>query len=554
MKTLIHSYANVCRHTRVCLLLSALLATSSHAIDGLPLTQFTLPDFMGSGQCAVCHSDLWDREGNDVSIDRDWRSTMMGNSAKDPVWLAKVSSETIRNPTLAAAIEEKCATCHMPMAYTEAPVLGSPSGITGSGFLNPDNPCHDAALDGVSCTLCHQVKADNLGQSSSFSGGYSIDTSTFPPNRSIFGPFPNPFVNQMRGWVEFTPLEGPQTTDSALCAVCHNLYTPYVDAGGQILGKFPEQMVYSEWANSVYASQSSCQDCHQPSASGAVLLSNRGGRGARIKPRTPFAQHHFVGGNSFMLELLENHIVPLQLSASSEQLALTRDRTLAQLQAATAQLIVTDVLLDQDELTVRLHIENRAGHKFPSGFPARRAWIHFTLADADGHVVFESGRPDAEGRISGNEADFTLGECEPHYDLITQESEIQIYESVMENTDGEITYTLLRGAAYHKDNRLLPDGFDKAGVPDDIKPAGAALADPNFNSGKDEIRYQVSIQGRPGPLLLTIELLYQTLAYAFVDNLRQDNSDLITQFTSAYDVTPKTPNSIATVALQIELP
>ena len=40
--------------------------------------------FAGSGICAVCHTQMVDEAGKDVSIDADWRSSMMANAARDP--------------------------------------------------------------------------------------------------------------------------------------------------------------------------------------------------------------------------------------------------------------------------------------------------------------------------------------------------------------------------------------------------------------------------------------------------------------------------------------
>jgi len=60
------------------------------------LTTFVTDDFSGSGICASCHSGLTDEMGNDVSNNAHWRSTMMANAAKDPLWQAKISSEVDR--------------------------------------------------------------------------------------------------------------------------------------------------------------------------------------------------------------------------------------------------------------------------------------------------------------------------------------------------------------------------------------------------------------------------------------------------------------------------
>ena len=46
-------------------------------------------------------------------------------------------------------------------------------------------------------------------------------------------------------------------------------------------------------------------------------------------------------------------------------------------------------------------IENLAGHKFPAGFPSRRAWLHVRVLDKDGKLIFESGAVREDGAIHG---------------------------------------------------------------------------------------------------------------------------------------------------------
>ena len=525
--------------------------------DGLPLANFTHPDFSGSANCASCHTSLRDASGQDVSIDIHWRSTMMANAAKDPLWQAKVSSEVRRNPALQAVIEEKCATCHMPMARTQAKVLGTPARILGEdGFLNEADPLHALAMDGVSCALCHQISDTNLGQQVSFSGGYSIDTSTNSPDRLIYGPFPAPFTRQMRNNLGFTPVQGVHTTQSSLCATCHNLETPYVDAAGTVLGTFPEQMTYQEWEHSQFNSPEpegrECQECHMPAADGGVVLSNRGGPGLNLEARSPFARHHFVGGNDFMLKLMAANLDDLKLTTSTQQIEDTRIRLISQMRTATASLSVSAVRAGSTDVDFGFLVSNLAGHKFPSGFPSRRTWIHFTVTDGSGEKLFESGRPDEFGRIEGNDADFVPGGCEPHYRLVSSPQQVQIYESIMENTDGEVTYTLLRGANYRKDNRLLPKGFDIASADPRIAVFGQASGDPDFAGGRDEIAYRVTTSGRPGPYLVEVNLLYQTVSAAFAADLREDSTAEIARYILMHDSADHTPVTVASLQFSLD--
>ena len=394
---------------------------------------------------------------------------MMANGARDPLWQAKVSSEVARNPQLKAVIEDKCATCHMPMARTQAVVDNETVGILDGGFSNEKHALNALAMDGVSCSLCHQIQDVNLGQEESMSGHFTIDAQTPPPDRLIFGPFPQPFQNPMRMDVGFTPVQGVQTLDSALCAACHTLFTPYVDGEGNILGTFPEQTPYLEWEHSAYGDGEgrSCQQCHMPMADGPAVISNRPG-GRQLSARSPFAEHHFVGGNAFMLRLLSTQGESLGLTAGTVHLDATLARTVNRLETATAELSIVHAQLDGSILTVVVETVNEVGHKLPSGFPSRRAWIHLTVLDANGKVVFESGRLQADGSIVGSDADEDGARYEPHYDLISSPDQVQIYEPIMQNSDGEVTYTLLRAASYAKDNRLLPQGFDKATAGEDV--------------------------------------------------------------------------------------
>jgi hypothetical protein len=222
-----------------------------------------------------------------------------------------------------------------------------------------------------------------------------------------------------------------------------------------------------------------------------------------------------------------------------------------QLQHETAQLSLTELRHRGNELAAVLQVNNIAGHKFPTGIPTRRTWIHLTVADAAGQVIFDSGKPLADGRIEGNAADSDIMKYEPHYDEITQPDQVQIYEGVMLNTDNEVTYTLLRAAKYAKDNRLLPKGFQKSAVPAEIGVFGRALEDENFSGGSDQVTYRISTTGQKGPFTVTARLLFAAVSYPFVKDLEKDQElfevNRFMQFYSNADKLPQEVTAIQTI-------
>lgn len=538
------------------------------ARSGLPAQETTL--FAGSGVCARCHDELLEN-GVDVSPVTLWRASMMGNSAKDPVWRAKVSAEGVVLPDLQAAIETKCLICHSPMLYRQSQYDGlaySVADLVGSPLYR----------DGISCTVCHQidptgdpaVSDSEWSGKESFSGGFWIADT-----RRIFGPYANPVASPMVNNSNYMPEEaylasgtGWVINDSEHCATCHNLFTNYKIGenpdGTTILSteKFPEQTPYYEWLNSVYsdlatADYATCQDCHMPQTATPIAISTRP---RRLQTRSPFWYHDFVGGNVFMLGMLRDNVNTLGLTATATQVG---EKILAteDLLAGAVDLSAAGTV-SGDTLTVDVTVTNKAGHKLPTGIPLRRVWLHLTVTEPNGNPVpvFESGGWDAEGEILGLETGF-----EPHYDLIDRDDQVQIYEGVMQtdpraDPDGQkfVTRTLLLAGSFAKDNRLPPAGFSTTGDLDKyIEIFGAAAVDGNFNadgSGQDTVTYQIDVTGFDAPYTVAVEVCYQSVTPGEAAYLAAAGTAEAALFDNLYQAADNTPIILESTSFNVDLP
>jgi hypothetical protein len=288
---------------------------------------------------------------------------------------------------------------------------------------------------------------------------------------------------------------------------------------------------------------------------------------AMASPRNPYGQHTLVGGNAHILEILRDYRTELGIANTTtpggfdEQIALTQNF----LGSATS-VNVPALVTNGDNLEFDVEVTNNAGHKVPTAYPSRRAWLHVVVKSA-GDIIFESGKPDSRGYISTDaarlKADCMAGHklegfdsslCyEPHRDVINDESQVAIYETVLGDIHDNITHTLLQGARYLKDNRIPPSGFTNskaATIEAQTIPSGVA-GDDNFNCvgttegcGMDTVRYQVNTEGQTGPYTVEVELLYQATQPGFVDGMH-NVGDRVNRFKVMYDAVPPSVEVLA---------
>jgi len=485
--------------------------------------------FVTSDRCMACHNGLVTPAGEDVSIGVGWRGSMMANSARDPYWQAAVRRETLAHPTASAAIENECSACHMPMMRFQANAEGHRGEIFSNLPLSHGDPL---AADGVSCPVCHQIGKGRLGEASSFTAGFELDTTSPEGERHVFGPYDVDAgrTSLMRSASRFLPAKGEHIQSSELCATCHTLITHTLDAKGEVLGEFPEQVPYLEWKHSAFAGVRSCQSCHMPVIEGETSISSVLG-----VPREAVSRHVFRGGNILMPRILNAHRQELSVAALPQELETTVLQTEKNLHTAAATVSLVNAGVEKDVLRTEVVITNLAGHKLPSAYPSRRSWIHFTVWDAVGEIVFESGGLNTDGSIRGNANDADGTRFEPHHLEIDHPEQVQIYEAVMGDPDGAVTTVLLSAMTYLKDNRLLPEGFDKATADEDVAVHGRASGDGDFVGGRDRVRYAVNVSAAEGPFIVDAELMYQPVGYRWAHNLGDQKAEEIQRFIGYYE-------------------
>jgi len=488
-----------------------------------------------------------------LSPNGEWRFSLMGLAGRDPIFFSQLNSESTLHDNLKdhagqskEFVQDLCLHCHGVMGQRQ---YHEDTGkyFTRDQLQDPNSMYGALGRDGISCTVCHRISAEGLGQESTFTGNFNLS----PPNQAN-GPFDNVKTLPMKNSLGMTPQAGEQITSSALCGSCHTIILPvYRDNGDPVMDSatsqqktFVEQATFYEWLNSKFADNGStpqsCQDCHMPN----TYIDNGVANRLRYKianiedntfpavdnrapdseitltTRSDYRRHTLLGINVFALEMFKQFRAELGLydedpmmrpSLNTEDGVDTAIDFSSNIIAKTntADVKILSVTKSIDRMKIDVQVTNKAGHSFPSGVGFRRAFLNLQVLDRDNNVVWASGNVapdstatvlkglivDGAGRPLKTET-FTRSQqqFQPHYWLenpITRQDQVQIYEELVTNPEGFLTTSFIALDKKVKDNRLQPEGWNPSGpqaqetgpVGTCVKVFGSQICDPNYLDG-----------------------------------------------------------------------
>jgi hypothetical protein len=344
--------------------LALLLLGCSSGKSG-PLGAASTPPHPETGpetDCAGCHP----------SHVEEWRASSHAYAMKDPVFGAMVE---LGQQETKGVLDDFCVKCHSPIGNATGQTAVVRDAATGV-YSQPTAGLDTAAMDGVSCLVCHSMTQVKSVANADFE--MTLDDVRHGPIRD-----PDPSS------VHRTEYSGLYQ-DTPICGTCHVVVNPKNVA---------LERTHIEWVDSAFNGSKSCQDCHMPSYEGPAAVGHR--------TRTVH-EHRFVGVDVSLLPASEFPGYDDRRARADELLKGAARFTVAQTPGAPQ--------LDVD-------IENLAGHALPSGATAdRELWVELVVRDSAGSTVLESGTLDERGDLRVDDPERTTRPgTDPALVLYTQE-------------------------------------------------------------------------------------------------------------------------------------
>ncbi len=360
-----------------------------------------------------------------------------------------------------------------------------------------------------------------------------------------------------------------------------------------------EQATYLEWLNSEFqnevqpwgANPKSCQDCHMPGGFhfGDIAIKQLETKIAVVqdqsraeidehaptddilvrfrtdKDKVKFKRHRLQGLNVFIAEMFNqfNDVLGVRkddyMSGSKTDLADAISYFVQQAKERTAQLEITGFKAADGVVEAEVTVTNKTGHKLPSGVGFRRLFIEFLVLNNNGgreDLIWHSGRTNSVGVIVDGDdkvldTEFhkqvdingDLLDYQPHWETITSQNQVQIYQELTKNAKGEFTFSFIHRDTDVKDNRLLAKGWTPKGPDPSVPkafieatyPAGRAKDDPEYRAnpttgsalGIDKVVYRVVLPAGIDPANVSVQatLYSQSFSPSFLADKFKDVPD-----------------------------
>ena len=351
--------------------------------------------FPTAAYCGRCHQESH----------AQWQQSAHANSFRTPWYIRNVD---LLKKQKGVEATRHCEGCHNPIALV-------------SGTLTPGGPAnfsHDRPFDndGVTCSVCHSIqKVTTRGTGSYVMGQPAVllDENGAPITRPVSDAEILAHLDRHSAAVMKPFYRTPE-----FCASCHKAALP------RELNDYKWQRafsVYDEWQNSSFSRESplpfykkpvtsTCQTCHMQRE--PLLTRDTGAKNGTL------ASHRWLGANTIIpkyygfdeqarrtVEFLRNGALNVDIFALEHT-----DAAGARVGDLVAPLGEQPFTLAPGEpLTVSVVIQNKgiAHSHVPEQRDMYESWVVFTVKDASGQVVSQSGRLKPDGELDEQAHSFT---------------------------------------------------------------------------------------------------------------------------------------------------
>ena len=348
--------------------------------------------FLTAEYCGHCHEETH----------QQWRASAHSNANRVPFYLKNVE---LLNKEKGIEFSRHCEGCHDPIALL--------SGALTEGA--PKSRPYDK--DGVTCSVCHSIqKVDTRGTGSYVMGVPAVLVDE--DGKAITRPVSDAEILAHLDRHSKAVMKDFYNT-SEYCAACHKAALP------KALNDYKWQRaftVYDEWQGSSFAKQSplpfyvkdsvsNCQTCHMPRE--ALKTTDYGAKRGQI------ASHRWMGANTVIpqiygfdeqakkvVEFLKNGVFNVDIFAlergegadGAASQSLVAPLGTVGFEAKPGELLTADVVI-QNKGIAHSHV--------PEQRDMYESWVAFTVKDARGKVLEESGYLKPNGDLDERAHSFT---------------------------------------------------------------------------------------------------------------------------------------------------